>query len=995
MLNISLILAILLGFSSWLEPYGYDLPDRDASKSPPFMMTDTVWVDSVMQEMSIEERIGQLFMVAAYSNKGPVHEKSIEALIKKYHIGGVICMQGGPERQVHLLNRYQSVSNIPLLVAMDAEWGPSMRLDSTVLYPRQMLLGAIEDNEFLYQAGRQYARQLRDLGVQVNFAPVVDVNINPENPVINSRSYGENRFRVTEKAYFFAKGIQDERVLAVIKHFPGHGDTDKDSHKTLPVISHKRERLDSVELLPFRKLINAGVGGVMSAHLFVPALDSTPGLPTSLSRKVLTQLLRNNYGFDGLIFTDALNMRAVSEDYEAGELELKAFQAGNDVLLFSGNVPEAVAQIKHALDSGIISREEIDARCRRILSVKRWAGIRKFDSISTERLVPSLNSPEAKLLNRQLTEKALTLVKNADGIVPVRGLGEKRIASVSFGCREISHFQKRLKDYADVPAYVYERDADNLGKPRFYKQMSEYDVVIVAVHGTNRRPHKNFGLDNETKAIIKQLSSKSEVVLSFFGNPYALRNYDALEGIPAVLVNYNDRDLTQDVAAQLIFGGIPSRGVLPVSISAEYPAGTGVRTKKIRLAYSDIPEYAGVDSEILKKADSIAENAIAEKATPGCQILAARNGKVFYHKAFGHYTYHKKKEVDADALYDLASLTKIVATTSSLMRLYDASAFRLNDSLSAYLPMLCNTNKSKLLFKDILSHQARLIPWIPFYMETVAADSLKQFYYSEKQSENFPVEIAEGVYGRACLRDTVLKRILDSKLRYRKAYKYSDLGFYLLKEFIESQSGRYMKHYTDSVFYRPLGAVDMGYLPLKRFPRERIVPTEKDTYFRNQVLQGYVHDQGAAMLGGVSGHAGVFSNANDLAKMMQMFLNKGEYGGERFIKAHTVQVWTSPLMNPSENRRGLGFDKPLISDRSRGPVCEAASPESFGHSGFTGTYVWADPENQLIYIYSSNRVYPDAGNRKLIDMDVRTKIHEVLYNAIRKEEQERNEAFNY
>jgi beta-glucosidase-like glycosyl hydrolase/CubicO group peptidase (beta-lactamase class C family) len=982
MMNISLLSALILGITLTVGTGERKSDEHLLSKAPPFVVEQNAeWADSLVAEMSLEAKIAQLFMVAAYSNKDKKEEDYINYLVDDLKIGGLIFMQGGPERHARLINRYQKSADIPLLIAMDAEWGPSMRLDSTVLYPRQMMLGAIQDNQLLEDVGAEYARQLKALGVHVNFAPVVDINVNPQNPVINSRAYGELRDDVVRKAYYFSKGMQDKRVLAVIKHFPGHGDTDKDSHKTLPAIMHNKARLDSVEMYPFRKLINAGIGGVMIAHLYVPALDSAENRPSTLSKAIVTDILKDEYGFDGLIFTDALNMRGVADHYDTGEVEVEAFIAGNDVLLFPQNVPKAIAAMKAAVADGRILETEIDARVKKILYAKRWAGaFNDSTPISQNGLLESLNNTNAKLVNRKIIENAISLVQNNDELLPLQNLDKLNIASLDFGSNEINAFQERLKDYTSVPAYVYNRDVRNLGKKALMEKLAEYDLLILSVTGTNRSPSRNFGLSAVEAEVIQELAKSTKVVLNHFGNPYALSLFSDVSDIDAIIVSYNARTLTQDISAQQIFGGLAYKGCIPVSIGNHFAAGTGFTTKPIRLAYTDIPEEVNIDSRLLYKVDSLVKEAIHEKATPGAQILAARHGKVFFSKSYGHHTYDRKQAVKNTDIFDLASVTKIAATTVSLMKLYDEEKWQLNDSLGNYLDFLKSSNKANLKFKDVLTHQARLAPWIPFYTATIKENYGK--YYCEAPDEQMFVPVADHMFTMMSVRDSINYEIASSKLRSRNGYRYSDLGFYLMREIIEEITKTPIEIYVRNQFYKALGAHTLGYNPTERFAKTDIVPTENDTIFRKQLLRGHVHDQGAAMLGGVSGHAGLFSNANDLAKLMQMLLNKGTYGGERYINEETVQLFSSPLRNPKENRRGLGFDKPVIDSPGKGPACDSASKESYGHSGFTGILAWVDPETDILFIFMSNRVYPEMDNRKILKLNTRTNVQQVFYDAI-------------
>ena len=951
---------------------------------PPFTKyMQSQWVDSTLNAMSIDEKIGQLFMVAAYSNKDKSHIDKINYLIKNYHIGGLIFFQGGPVRQANLTNLYQANSKIPLLIAADWEWGLAMRLDSTVRYPRQMMLGAIQNNELIYEMGVEIAKQCNRIGTQVNFAPVIDINNNPKNPVIGSRSFGENRENVANKGYYYTKGLQDNNVLATGKHFPGHGDTDTDSHKALPVINHNRARLDSVELYPFKQLFNAGLGAVMVAHIHIPALDNKKNIATTLSKKVSTDLLKTELGFKGIAFTDALNMKGVSSYFEPGEVDLMALEAGNDILLFPKSVETGVAKIKEALAKGKITEEYINERVRKILAVKYWVKLDKAKQIDTKNLYQDLNNKNAVLIKRKLIENAITLVKNDEGYLPFLGLDTLRIASVSVGNAKETEFQKTLKLYADVETFNINKFAKEETWNNLSEKLKDYNLVIVSFHKTNRIPKKNYGISFASMRQVEKLAKKHNVVVDVFANPYSLKHFENIDNFKAVLVSYNDWELTQNISAQIIFGGISVKGKLPVSVDNKYTEGTGVSiNKSIRLKYTS-PSDAGMRGDILYKIDSIALNGITEKAYPGCQIIAAKDGKVFYNKYFGTQEYDRKVKINEYSIYDIASITKVVATTASLMKLYDEGKFDINKTLSYYLPYLDSTNKANLVVKDVLTHQARLTAWIPFYLKTIKTESIKNEIYSNTPTEDKNTIVADNLYILNSFRDSMYQRIAKSKLRKKKEYKYSDLGFYLMQQVVETLTKESLDKYVYNNFYSSLGAYTMGYLPLNRFDKAEIVPTENDTYFRNQLIQGYVHDMGSAMMGGVAGHAGVFCNANDLAKMMQMFLNYGSYGGKQYIKPETIKLFSTCQFCPN-NRRALGFDKPLMPHQNAGPTCDLVSGKSYGHTGFTGTYAWVDPDNGILYIFLSNRINPDMENKKLIKMGIRTKIQEVIYEAIDK-----------
>ncbi|MDA9663572.1 serine hydrolase [bacterium] len=940
------------------------------------------WVDSVFNSLTQEDRIAQLLMVSAYSNKDNFHMEKIENLIKNYNIGGLMFLQGGPVRQARLTNHYQSISKTPLMIALDAEWGVSMRLDSSIRFPWQMTLGAIQDENKIYEMGVEIARQCKLIGVNINFAPVVDINFNPDNPIIGNRSFGEDPYRVGLLGVKYMLGMQDNKVLACAKHFPGHGDTDTDSHKGLPEITHTKERLDSVEIMPFKMLIDSGLGSVMIAHLYIPELDDTKNLAVSLSPKVVDGLLKSELDFKGLVITDALNMKGVSKYYKPGKVDVKALLAGNDILLFSEDVGEAINQIKIAIDNGEILQEEVDFRCKKILSMKYWMGLSKYKPKDLKEVKEKIIINNSHLINRNLVEKSITLVKNSVDLIPLKRLDTLKIASLSIGS-DGSVFQSTLSKYDKVDHYTIKEDASREEMGGILSKLSEYNLVLIGIHKSNSSPWKSYKFSRKTDIFIQSIAVQSKVVISVFANPYAMNSFRFINNFDAIIISYQNSEVAQEYTAQAIFGGIGIDAKTPVS-SKHFLLGSGLKTSKIRLSYS-MPEEFGVNQSDLYKIDSLALNAINEKATPGCQILIAKKGKVIFNKSYGYHTYDKKVKVKNTDIYDLASITKISATLPLLMKLVDENKLNVNDSLGKYLD-LDSSNKKGLVIKDILSHQSRLKSWIPFYRNTLEDDTingvkvLRDTLYDTQESVLFPYKVAEGIYLHFSYHDSIFKTIKYSGLREEKKYKYSDLGYYFFKEIIENSflGDRSLNELSSDYFYKKLGMENLGFLPLERINSDRIIPTEQDFIFRSQLIKGYVHDMGAAMLGGVGGHAGIFSNANDLAKLMQMYLNKGQYADERYISPSTIKDFSTCQFPENKNRRALGFDKPELEEG--GPTSEGVSLSSFGHTGFTGTIAWVDPDTELIYIFLSNRIHPDASNLKLLKMDVRTEIMKEIYN---------------
>lgn len=939
------------------------------------------WVDSVFNSLSLEEQIAQLLMIRTYSNRDQHFYDSISKLITKYNIGGLCFFQGTPQEQAKLTNQWQKIAKTPLLISIDAEWGLGMRLENSYSFPKQMTLGAMQDDYLVYLMGKQIGEHCKRIGTHINFAPVIDINSNPKNPVINFRSFGENPENVASKGVAYIRGLQSTGVIATAKHFPGHGDTDSDSHYTLPLLNHDKAQIDSIDVYPFRKAIQANVGGIMIAHLFVPALDSRENMATSLSEICVDSLLIGQLGFEGLAITDALDMNGVTNYHKPGDIELKAFLAGNDILLLPLDIPEAIQKIKQAVENGLISKEFVGMRCRKILANKQMVGLNALTFPYTLGMDEELNDPVNELLTRKIYEEAITIVKNANDLVPLQDLDTLKIASLAIGSVKASVFQNTLQLYAPTAQYNVSKSPSKSTIRQLTKELSRYNLIIISIEDTYNSPSRNFGITPEAKQLINNIANQeSKLILDIFGNPYSLINFREHQNLDAILISYEDKDIPKDISAQIIFGAIGASGKLPVSACPEFQSGMGISTKSIgRLKYS-IPEEVGIPRQALDTVIKLINYGISEEAYPGAQVLLAKDGIVFFNHSFGYHTYDHKNPVSNSDLYDLASLTKISATTLAVMGLNDSGEFDIDLPLSAYLPYLKNSNKRLKITRDILTHQAQLQPWIPYYWKTLDEGKQNPQIYSKELKNGFSTPVANKLFIANSYRDSIFDTIVNSALLENHEYKYSDLGYYLICDAIEKITNQAFDEFISENYYRALGMTTMGYNPLLRFDADRIVPTEQDDEYRKQLLQGYVHDPGAAMLGGVSGHAGIFSNANDMAKIMQMYLQNGIYGGRQFVKSETVREFTKQQFPLDENRRGIGFDKPYPEYDSLGPCCESASLRSYGHSGFTGTYTWADPENDLLYVFLSNRVYPDAKNYKLMKMNLRTDLHQLVYD---------------
>lgn len=955
---------------------------------PPFLSyLKNDWVNARLEKMSIEEKISQLMMITVYPSQNDAAKSKIAGQIEKWKPGGILVMQGSPVKTALWINEFQEKSAIPLLVAIDGEWGPAMRTDSVAEYISAQAVGAVQDSVWVYQMGRDFASQLKQMGININFAPVADVNTNPGNPVINFRSFGEDKKNVAEKAWMVAKGMQDAGVVAVAKHFPGHGDTQTDSHKTLPLLVHSKERMDSTETFPFRYLSEKGITGIMSAHLNVPSLDSS-GTPSSLSKKIITGYLKDEIGFSGLIVTDAINMKGVQT--EKGNTEVEALKAGNDLIEFVPDLQKAVESVKNAVAAGEITVDQINEKCRKVLAAKRWANLNEYKPADIRNLTARLNSPYYEVTNRKLIQGSLTVLNNRD-ILPVQGLDSFKIASVMIGSNTVSPFQKMLDNYAQTDHFYLPKSATEREWMNLRAKLKNYNLVITGIQGINKYPGEKYGTTELQQKAVANIILENTSVMVFFGNAYALKYFENIHQANGLILAYQNTPLVQELAAQLVFGAIGATGKLPVSVDERFLLNHSIEVKKNDCLSYTIPEEMGIHSELLgQKIDSLAKLGIDSLAFPGCQVLFAKNGNVIFHRCYGTHTYDSDSpKVEPENLYDWASVTKVTAPLPAIMKLVDEKKINLDAPVSRYRKDLKGSNKENLKLREILTHQAGLVAWIPFWQMTLDNNKeLDRDIFTDSPTEKFNLRVCDRLWMNEDFSRAIFDTIRNSKLLPQKKYLYSDLGFHLFPGMISEVTGRPYEDYLSENFYRPLGTISVTYKPYLHFPVDRVVPTETDDFFRKETIRGFVHDEGAAMMGGVSGNAGLFGTANDLTKIFQMYLQKGYYGGRRYISEETISEFTKVQFPGNGNRRGLGFDKPLIFNERNGfrnayPAI-SASKNSFGHSGFTGIFVWADPDTQLLYVFLSNRVYPTRENPKLFELNIRTAMQQAAYDCITK-----------
>ena len=947
------------------------------------------WADSVFNSLTNDQRIAQLMIVreSSYTPEGPVYyDSAVIAAIQKYNIGGICLFQGTPIKQAEFINHFQSIAKTPLMVTMDAEWGAGMRFDSVEPLNHQMMLGAMHDSTLVYEYGRMVARQLKRVGVRVDFAPDVDVNNNPGNPVINDRSFGQDKYKVASYGIAYMKGLQDEGVMACAKHFPGHGDVTVDSHLDLPVINKSMKQLDSLELYPFKRMFKSGVASVMIAHLYIPAIDTTANTATSISKKNVTGLLRNKLHFDGLTFTDALGMKGVAKYFPGGKIAVQSLIAGNDILSLPENVDSAIARIREAIDSNQLSWNDIYEKCKKVLTYKYMYGMSNPQPIKTENLTNDLNEGIAEM-KKLVAENAITVLNNKDKEFFPLTNENKRIAYVGIGVDSASTFGSRIeKDLGAQGFYFsYKEDARRvLTLAKLIK--SHYNTVVIGIQNYHRYPANNFGITDYAFDLIKQLqtpdSANYKTILFDFGNPYAIKNFCDAKNLVAC---YEDDSITQSVAADILEGKSLAKGTLSVTVCPKYKYGSGMLPKRIMPLAT--PDEEGINSlQMTKDIDSIATAGIRDSAYPGCVVLVARHGKIIFEKAYGTYNYDTPEPVNLNSIYDMASVTKICATTLSVMKLHSEGKLDLNKTLGNYLPWTRKSDKKNLEIEDILLHQAGLVPDVVFYKKTVdpvTGESLHR-YFRPDSSRRFNVRVAQNLYLRRDYADSMNQSILDSKLLPgKKRYVYSDNDFIFMADVVKAISGLRIDKYANKYFYKPMGLHSIGFNPRNWADTNLVAPTELDQYWRFQHLHADVHDEGSAMFGGVAGHAGLFSNAEDIGALLQMFLNGGSFKGKRYIKSSTLKLFTA--YNSSISRRGIGFDKPqkdnyTTSDEHPYPS-RYASPLTFGHTGYTGTAIWVDPKYDLVYVFLSNRVNPTRSTN-LYKYNIRGAIEDAVYKAM-------------
>ena len=917
------------------------------------------WADSIMSVLSPEERLGQLIIPIVGNNDTPEQRNIIKNLIEKYHVGGLLFSKGSLKSQEDLSKYGQNLSKkVPLMITTDSEWGLNMRLSDAVRFPKNMSLGCINHtykpnvpnrrDSLMYEYGLEIGRQCKAMGIAVNFAPVLDINSNPRNPVIGYRSFGDNITNVASAGLSYASGVEDAGVLAVAKHFPGHGDTDKDSHKTLPCLSHNKERMESFEMRPFEEFAKAGFGGLMVGHLEVPAIEPIQGMPSSASKKFITGYIRNKFHFNGLVFTDGLAMEGARK---YPDFCVKSLMAGVDILLDPIPLADQWKKLRTAVSNGILSQDDIDKKCRRVLIFKHALNC----GIMPDR--SAIDTQNAQTLSKDLYQASLVLLKhekpfNGNTIIEVQNAKSATIAQVNQKCN----------------------------------------------------------------------ASKKPITLIFYTSPYNLAYYkDAINKASSVIAAHEDYCFAHEAVRNVLEGKVNIDGQLCVAIPRLFNTGDGLVINNIREAETTVnnpadsipqkPAIAEISNNALLEIDSIVNDGLQKGAFPGCQVLVAKDGKIIYNKSFGWYDETRQKKVTNESIYDLASVSKAAATLPALMIAIDEYGISIDDKMSKYVSEMRGTDKQNITIKQALFHETGMREGFPFYGMTIDSASVNgrlysskkdatycilqdqntwfnknltwnSQYISEKKDEQHQLQIANGMFIANSFRDEILGKTLALPLKNVGRYRYSCLNFVLLRCVIEAKTKTPLDRYLQTRLFEPLGLTSCTYNPRqnKDIDLALVVPTENDQALRRQLLHGYVHDEIAAWSGGVEGNAGLFSNATDLAKILQLMLDNGKYEGQQIISEETCKLFTTTKSN--KTRRGLGFDKPDMKVPAKSPCAEEVSGSVYGHTGYTGTCFWVDPTNRMIYIFLCNRICPSRTNRTLMTGDYRTRIQSVLYNRL-------------
>lgn len=949
MRTISLLLIVVFGISG-VTTKSSSIPPNDVNIEG----NSEAYIDSLIENAPLREKIGQLFFVpieGQFLNDDSHRFKEISDLITKQHIGGLIFMRGDIYGQAVLTNKLQKLSSIPLWITQDMEFGAAMRISGSTRFTPAMGVAATGDKRNAYMMGKITALEAKALGVHQIFAPVLDVNNNPDNPVINVRAFSGDPAMVSEYGLAFMQGVHSEGVVSTAKHFPGHGDTDTDSHNELPILDHDYSRLDSVELIPFRAAINGGMQSVMSAHISFPQISAHPELPGTLDESILTGILRDSLNFDGLVVTDGLEMEGIASKFSPGKVVVQALNAGADIMLISPDIYTAINEVVEAVKLGDITEERIDLSYRKILTWKQEHGLLESDNqVDIDQLDNRINTNFHQSVAARIARESVTLLKNEGNIIPIDPTVHKKVLFVSIADDDYgntgSRFLRTLRDYhPDISFAVHDERTHPSEELAYLKQAREADLIIIGSF-ISLSFRESIQLSRKQSNFLNRLlKTNKPSALVMFGNPYLVTE---LADTDAQIMAWANTSLQMTQTAPALFGASAVTGKLPIQIPGMYDIGYGMELEHTALRYG-VPEDVGLISKELYKIDDILRDAVRDSVFPGAVAAVIKDGVMVYRQEMGYHDYNKTKQVKDSDVFDLASITKVVSTTTAVMKLIYDGKLSLDDKVSAFIPEFETEDKMEITIRDMLLHQSGLPPF------RVYVDELKD-------------------------RASIIEAIKNEALTYETGteYVYSDLGMILLAEIVSDIAGQGIDGFMRKEFYYPMGMYGAYFNPknVSRWYVRRIPPTEIDTVYRNDLVQADVHDERAYYMDGVAGHAGLFATADDLAKFSTMLLNGGVYDGKRYLSAEIIEQFTT--MQSELSGRGLGFDRK--SPNGFTTAGQLASNDTFGHLGFTGTSLWIDREKNMVVILLTNRTYPKRSYGRRISR-IRAAVADAAFSA--------------
>jgi len=955
-----IIISFLLSTVLMINGCGGTIPEQSKS-------SELSWAEETLSMLSLREKIAQMMIYHMNMRFKDVSEskwENIQSLIKTDGIGGIHLWYGDGSSSVAMMNEMQQQSKVPIIFDADIEYGLNQRFPSGTDFPPLMAIAATGNPENAYAVGAIVANEARSVGIHWNLSPVMDVNNNPDNPIINVRSFGEDPDLVSDFGVPYMKGLQDNGMLATAKHFPGHGDTETDSHSSLAMIPSDSARLWSVEIPPFQTMADEGVDAIMVAHVHAPDYQMGAEDPATLSSFWIQDVLRNRIGFNGTVITDAMGMGGIVKNYSKSYALIKTIQAGSDVIIQNYDLKGAVDVVETAVLNGSISEERINQSALKMLRMKEKVGLHKQSNINLQHARTILNDKEHKSTARRIASEAITCVKLDKNLLPLSATQTDTLYVIDLYDSENNHNQSKItkalkSERIVLHSFQVEESDSKQSLELIVSQIPKNARVLINAFAVPKAwKNRIFLPENETDFVNLLIEKTNRIILASMGTPYLIQEFP---DIPVNVCGYKGNDVMTSAMANALLGKTEITGILPVSIPGIADIGHGIHIKrnfqkKNGKSYSKGEEIVQIlPSEINVKNDlvlSLMNDAVKDSAWPGGVILGAKDGKIFLKEGVGFHTYAKEKPTQSSDIFDLASITKVISTTSAIMKLVDMNKISLDDYVVKHLPEFKGKQpeyyeqKSKTTIRHLLTHTAGLSPFKQYYKMDTSMDARLDSVFN-----------TEPIY------------TLESQT------KYSDVGLITLGKLVEAASGTSLDYFVDSLIFQPLGMTSTFYNPSEE-KLHRIVPTEINP--NDRLIYGIVHDENAYSIGGVAGHAGLFSTARDLARFSQMMLNGGIYGWKRIFREKTVKEFTRRANVIEGSSRCLGWDSP--KDEASGGVF--LSDSSFGHTGFTGTSLWIDPDNDIIVILLTNAVHPNRKSKSPKYYEWRQRIHSAVYESL-------------